>query len=54
MNVTRSVKITQEQNKFIENESINFSKFVRQAIDFEMNRCDTKSQVMLVTGEFGQ
>ena len=36
MTVLTGVKITDEQRNFLEKKSINFSKFVRNAIDKEM------------------
>jgi len=50
MNITTSAKITNAQKQFLENESINFSKFVRQAIDQEINRSSSKQKMLMVNG----
>jgi len=38
MSIVTGVKITDEQRNFLDEKSINFSKFVRKAIEREMHK----------------
>lgn len=40
MTILTGVKITAEQKQFLDEKAINFSKFVRNAIDREMKKCN--------------
>jgi hypothetical protein len=39
MNIITTIKITSDQKQYLEDKSINFSKFVRRRIDEAMRLC---------------